>query len=37
MVHWPFAWRRTEGLADNFPRRADGSGPEYDHERPRDD
>ena len=37
LVHWPLAWRRTESAADNFPRRQDGSGPEYDHERPRDD
>ena len=37
LVHWPLAWRRTEGAIENFPRREDGSGPEYDHERPRDD
>lgn len=37
LVHWPFAWRRTEGLDENFPRREDGTGPEFDHERPRDD
>jgi diketogulonate reductase-like aldo/keto reductase len=37
LVHWPFAWRRTEGVAENFPRRADGSGPEYDYEQPRED
>ena len=37
LVHWPLAWRRTEGATENFPRRADGSGPECDHEQPRDD
>jgi diketogulonate reductase-like aldo/keto reductase len=37
LVHWPLAWRRTEGVTENFPRREDGSGPEFDYERPRDD
>jgi diketogulonate reductase-like aldo/keto reductase len=37
LVHWPLAWRRTEGANENFPRRADGSGPELDHEQQRDD
>ena len=37
LVHWPFAFRRMEGLGENFPRRTDGSGPEYDFEAKRED
>uniref|UniRef100_A0A6V4LVG3 NADP-dependent oxidoreductase domain-containing protein n=1 Tax=Prymnesium polylepis TaxID=72548 RepID=A0A6V4LVG3_9EUKA len=40
LVHWPTAWRRTEGHVGpegNFPRRTDGSGPAYDYEAPRED
>ena len=37
LVHWPMAFARTEGVAENFPRRADGSGPMWDFEAPRAD
>ena len=37
LIHWSLAWRRTEGHTENFPRREDGSGPEYDYEQRRDD
>ena len=32
LIHWPTAFKSTEGHDENFPRRADGTGPEYDFE-----
>ena len=32
LIHWPHAFQSAEGHHENFPKRADGTGPIYDND-----